>query len=394
MSTALKDRTPNPPDAQASGRSLITVCHVLHNLTVGGAELLAAEIARQLHPRFRFVFACIDRRGELADRLEAEGFTVHAMHRRPGFDWRCVRRLAEVLRRENVSVVNAHQYAPFFYSAMSRFGGPQVPILFTEHGRMFPDRRRWKRVLANRLLLKRCDRVVGVGETVRKALIDQEGIAARRVSVVYNGIDLDRFDATQVRRDVVRQELGYADDDVLIVQVARLDPIKDHGTALRAFARLWRRCPSARLIIVGDGVERGAIETKIDELGVGDGVRLLGTRHDVPRLFAAADVCLLTSVSEGVPLTVLEAMACGVPVVATRVGGVSEIVSDGESGLLADPGDDAKLAEHLQKFAEDPVLRSRSGAAGRRCVGRSFSAAQMLRKYASLYEDMPPTRRA
>src|SRR2546423_3463873 len=154
----------------------ITVCQLLHSLNVGGAEVLAARLARRWRGTFRFVFACLDEVGPLGEERRAEGFPVEVLGRKAGLDWGCPLRLARLLRRERVDVLHAHQYTPFFYGLAARlatrFAGslPRRPILFTEHGRHQPDYPRPKRMLANRLLLSRRDRVVGVRAAVRQAL--------------------------------------------------------------------------------------------------------------------------------------------------------------------------------------------------------------------------------
>src|SRR5438105_6718745 len=185
-----------------------TICQLLHSLTLGGAEILAARLARQLQDRFSFVFVCLDQLGTLGEQLRGEGFAVHVLERRSGLDWRCAFRLARLLRREEVHIVQAHQYTPFFYALLARLLYRRPAVLFTEHGRHFPDFRRRKRVLANRILLEGRDRVVSVGKAVQEALIRNEGLAPERVQVIYNGIDLAGFLNGQDLRARVRQELG------------------------------------------------------------------------------------------------------------------------------------------------------------------------------------------
>ena len=181
-----------PEDARVTGAESAKprICHVLHGLGVGGAEVLAARLARRLRDRYRFVFVCLDELGTLGGQLRAEGFPVHVVGRRAGVDVRCMRRLTRLLREERVDIVHAHQYTPFFYTLAARLFYRHAPVVFTEHGRFHPDYPRPKRILANRLLLERRDRVVAVGETVRQALVHNEGIAAERIDVIYNGIDL------------------------------------------------------------------------------------------------------------------------------------------------------------------------------------------------------------
>jgi glycosyltransferase involved in cell wall biosynthesis len=355
---------------------------------VGGAEVLAARLARQLRHRFSFLFVCLDDLGPLGEELRRDGFPVHILRRRPGLDYHCAFHLAGLLRRERVDVIHAHQYTPFFYGILARLFYRSPAVLFTEHGRHYPDYPRRKRMLLNRVLLQGRDRVVGVGEAVRQALIQNEGIKANRVRVIYNGINLSPFAVKAPDRDVVRKEMNVGPADLAIVQVARLDYLKDHATAVRTLEQVVRSRPDARLVLVGDGPERTKIEDQLRQRGLEDKVRLLGLRQDVARLLAAADLFLLTSISEGIPLTVIEAMAAGLPVVATAVGGMAEIVEHGQTGLLAPSGDHAALAEHILRLAEDPDLRVRMGEHGRQRAVEMFSESQMHDGYCRLYEEL------
>lgn len=365
-----------------------TIGQVLHALDVGGAEVLASRLAYQLQNQYRFVFACLDEVNLLGEQLSDSGFVVRHIGRRAGFDWRCGARLAGFLQEMKVDLLHAHQYAPFFYSAIARLRYRHPPILFTEHGRSFPDYPRTKRIWANRFLLERRDRVVGVGQAVRRALIENEGFPENRVTVICNGIDLATFDRPAVDRDAVRGELGIAANALVVLQVARLDYLKDHATAIRTMERIVQRRPDAHLLLVGEGTERAAVEKAVADRHLAAHVSLLGRRQDVPRLLPASDVLLLTSISEGIPLTVIEAMAARRPVVATNVGGVGEIVEDGTTGLLAPPGDDGKLAEQVLHLADDAVLREQMGAAGRRRAYALFTESRMHGEYARLYGEM------
>jgi glycosyltransferase involved in cell wall biosynthesis len=364
------------------------VCQVLHSLSVGGAEVLAARLARRLRDRTRFVFVCLDELGTLGEELQSEGFAVHVLGRRPGFDWRCAYRLAALLRREGVDVIHAHQYTPFFYGLTARVLYRGAALLFTEHGRHFPDYPRRKRMLANRLLVRKQDRVVAVGEAVRQALIANEGFPAGRVEVVYNGVNLAPFVAPAADRAAVRQEIGLGRDDLMIVQVARLDYLKDHTTAVRMLGQIVRYRSGARLVLVGEGPEKERINEEVRRAGLEAHVCRLGLRKDVARLLAAADVFLLTSISEGIPLTVIEAMAAGLPVVATRVGGMGEVVEEGVTGLLAPSGDAAALAAHVLHLAADKALAAHMGARGRRRALELFAEERMHAGYSQLYREL------
>jgi glycosyltransferase involved in cell wall biosynthesis len=361
------------------------VCQLVHTLNVGGAEVLAGNLARRLQDRFRFVFLCLDEFGPGADSLREEGFPVEVIGRRSGLDLGCSLRLAARWRHYDVELVQAHQYTPFFYSLLARLRNRRPPIIFTEHGRHFPDYPRMKRKLVNRLLLERRDHVVAVGRSVKQALVENEGIPGRRIEVILNGIDTARFAPDPDSRANVRRELGVGPDDYLVLMVARLDPIKDHRTAISACARAAASISGLKLVLVGDGPERLTIETFVREQRLEKMVKLLGTRSDVPRLLTGADTLLLSSVSEGIPLTVIESLATGVPVVSTDVGSVADVVISGV-GLLAPAGDVEALGNHLVQLGRARLLRTAMGDQGRARVIAEFSEEAMSGAYTELFD--------
>lgn len=369
-----------------------TVCQIVHSLEVGGTEVLVAQFARHLRSDFRMVIACLDRLGPLGEQLRREGFDVKVIGRDSGIDWKCGRRLSKFLKSEHVDLIHAHQYTPFFQGLVSRFFYRRPPILFTEHGRHHPDVPSPKRALANRLLMQSRDRVVAVGESVKQALIDNENIPADRIHTVYNGVDLSPYktvaDDHQDVRSFMRKELQLAPDAFVVAQVARLNRLKDHSTAIRTMSRLKSSGVDAKLLIVGNGEERPAIESLIRELDLESHVRMLGTRNDIPRVLSAADAFLLTSISEGIPLTLIEAMAAGLPIVSTNVGGVAEVVLNNTIGLLANAGDDETLATHLQRLKTESALRKTFGEAGRARAFAKFSEAHMHDAYREIYQEM------
>jgi glycosyltransferase involved in cell wall biosynthesis len=369
-------------------KPLATICQVVHGLSVGGAEILAAGLARRFQEVFRFLFVCLDELGSLGQQLREDGFPVWLLRRQPGIDWRCSWRLAKLLRRERVDLLHAHQYSPFFYGITARVLCRRPPVLFTEHGRWYPDYPRRKRILANRLFLEQRDRVVGVGQAVRQALIHNEGFPSHRVEVIYNGVDMDFFRRGEPQPAAVRSELGIGTGELLILQVARLDPLKDHATAIRTLGHVVRQGVNAQLVLVGEGPERPRIHELVQQQQLEGRVRCLGLRTDIPRLLSAADLFLLTSVTEGIPLVLIEALAVGLPVVATRVGGVEEVIEDGKTGLLAPRGDDVALAEHALRLARHPTLRQQMTGLGPERARTLFSDCQMHDRYYRLYREM------
>jgi len=368
------------------------VLQVLHTLEVGGAEVLAARLARRLQGQYRFAFACLDGLGTLGEELLGEGFPVKVLERKRGIDVGCVRRLARYAADCGAQVIHAHQYTPFFYSRAPGWLGRRLPVLFTEHGRMHPDLPSRKRILFNRTRLRKVDRVVAVGEAVKTALVKNEGIGPERIQVIYNGVRLNDFRADDATRTRMRAELGIAADAPVAIQVARLDYLKDHSTALRAAERVRQQLPAFQLLLVGEGPERPKIESEISKRNLGGNVKLLGRRTDVRELLSVADLFLLTSISEGIPVTLIEAMAARVPVVSTNVGGVGEVVVDGQSGILCRPADDEALAAGVIRLLHHSDEGKAMAAVGAHRAVELFSEEQMHRSYAALYDEMAAAR--
>lgn len=370
-------------------KSRPVICQLLHSMNVGGAEMLAARIVRQTCDQYRYCFCCLDELGTLGEELISQGFPVKVIHRKPGFDWRCPIRIARYLQQHHVDLIHAHQYTPFFYALLARVIHWHAPILFTEHGRHQPDYPRRKRMVFNRAMLQRRDHVLGVGEAVRQALIVNEGIPPGRAHVLYNGVDLSHYEnVTEEQRLDARRELGVDENDLVIVQVARLDPIKDHGTALRAMELVSHRHSNVKFRIIGEGPEAENIRSTIEKLRLENCITMMGLRKDVPKLLLGADLFLLSSVSEGIPLTIIEAMGASLSVVSTNAGGVHEVVRPEKTGLLAPIGDHVQLAEQIMKLIERPDLRRQMGQRGHELAHQKFSEPKMLQQYDQLYREM------
>ena len=364
------------------------ICQLLHGMTVGGAEVLADRLARNLSARYEMVFACLDQIGELGQQLQSDGYRVECLNRNSGVDLRCAWRFARFLRRERIDLVLAHQYTPFFYSMTGRLFGKSRPIVFVEHGRALPDYPRPKRMTFNRWMVRKEDRLIAVGKDVRRALIENEGLPADRVEVIYNGVNLEPFVADDLERTRVRAELKIDPKAFVIAQVARLDYLKDHLTAVRTMAKVVETTPNAVLLLVGEGEERQAIEAEMAKSSLQNHVRLLGLRSDIPRLLNASDAMLLTSISEGIPLTLIEGMASRLPIVSTNVGRISEVVKEEQTALLAPAGDADLLAQHLIQLARDPELGRKMGQLGYQSAHECFSEEVMHAQYERLFEEV------
>jgi glycosyltransferase involved in cell wall biosynthesis len=353
----------------------------------GGAERVVLMLAEALRDGGDEVSILTLRPGWMTERAEAAGIPVEVMPQRAGLDLAWIVRLARLLRRRKVDVFHSHEFAMnVFGGAAARLSG--TPAIATIHGRHWvaehPRRTRAYRVL-HRLGMP----VVAVSHQLAGFLAERFGLALEQIRVVHNGAAIPR----EMRRDprlqqAARRDLGLAIEGPLLVAVGNLYAVKDHATLLRALAEL----PGVHAAIAGRGEEEDRLRRLAVELRISERVHLLGLRDDVDRVLQAGDVFVQPSLSEGLPIAILEAMAHGLPVVATRVGGVAEAVLDGETGSLVCPGDPHALASALRRLIEAPDTGAAFGAAGRVRAEAAFSVESMRRGYRALYPDRPAQR--
>jgi glycosyltransferase involved in cell wall biosynthesis len=370
-----------------AGTRPLRVAFVVHVMQVAGAEMLVTETIHRLGVLIEPAVLCLDAVGALGERLRAEGVPVVCLERRMGRDWRLPGRIAAQWRAWRTEVVHAHQYTPFFYAALARavmLGPPR--IILTEHGRHYPDVVSPVRRALNRLVFDQlADAVNACSVFSGRALARVDGFSGRRIEVIENGIDVERY-ATASDRATLRRSLGMDPARCYIITVARFHPIKDHAMLLRAFAAVATARPNVDLLLAGDGPLRGELDRQATALGIQGRVRFLGVRSDVPALLQAADVFALTSVSEAQSLTILEAMASRLPVVATAVGGNPELVRNGVEGLLVPRGDSAAAAAALLQLLDSPGDAAAMGAAGRARVEERYRLSSTVDKYWRLYQ--------
>jgi glycosyltransferase involved in cell wall biosynthesis len=351
------------------------------SLSPGGTERLVIEICRQLANRVQSMVCCLDEPGDWAAELEALNVPVVALHREPGFQPSLAVQIARLIKAHDISVVHCHHYTPYVYGLLAaRLAN--VRLVFTEHGKLSDHAPSPKRRLVNPFLSMLGGRVCSVSADLKQHMV-AEGFPARRIQVVYNGIDPGHR-PTSSERLAAREALGVPSGAFVAGTVGRLDPVKNLRVMLQAHALLLEKHPDARAVIVGDGPERAALEAHAADLGIAGSVVFAGYRSDVRALMAAFDAYVNTSTYEGVSLTILEAMATSLPVVAVPVGGNPEVVIDHETGVLVPPSARA-VADALSLLVLDPRRRRRMGDAGRWRVIRHFSIARMVGDYASAY---------
>lgn len=356
------------------------IAHVLSSFELGGQERVALELAaaqiRRGHDVAAVSLAPLPH-GPLASELRSRGVTVHAVPKGPGFDARLVVRLAALLRSEGIDVVHTHNPQPLAYGAAAGRLANRT-IVHTKHGvNPARGRRLWLRRIGGHL----AHAYVAVSEATAGVARENRECPSGRLVVIPNGVDLDAYRSDPAARRAVRDELGIPHDSWLFGTVGRMSVEKDHALLVRAVGPLLG--PNARLLVVGDGSEMEKV--RAEAMPYQPWVVLTGLRRDVARVLASLDVFVLSSRSEGLPLALLEAMATGLPVVATQVGGVAEVLEHGSAGLLVPPGDEASLRRSLAALMADRGAAQELGDHARDRA-RHYDAKRVVDMYMALYQ--------
>lgn len=361
---------------------------VVGSLNPGGTERLAVDMALALADEFDVSMVCLDEPGVWAVRLRETGIPVHCLWRQPGLDPAMPLQLARYFRDRGVRIVHAHQCTAWFYAALSRLLHPAPRLLFEEHGRFYPEVENRKRALVNRWLVRKLThRCVAVSEDIRERLQRYEGLDADEIQVIYNGVKPEPG-LTPDERAVARSQFGFGPDDFVVGTVGRFDPIKNLPMLVDSLALAGRELPGIRGLLVGDGPVAGEIRSHIEKSGLGDRVVVPGFRSDARRLVQCMDLFALSSFSEGTSMALLEAMAAGVPVAVTAVGGNPEIVLDGETGWIVPSGSVESLTAAILDAARDGAKRRRLGAAGRERFEAHFAFDRMIEAYRRRYWEL------
>ncbi len=359
----------------------ITVLYLITELDVGGAQVALLRMLKGLdRARFSPAVACLyngDR--SIAREIRALNIPVFDARMRSKRDILALWRLYKEIRRIQPTILHAHLFhANLPGRILGRLAG--VPIVIcTEHSMALESELRYR---LNRWTIGLVDRVVAVSANVRDFCISHIGLPPEKVTLIYNGIELPAD--PRISPEMARAILGLPSKGKVLGAVSRLDPAKGIDVLIRAMPCV----ENATLVIVGDGAERAFLEELARELGVSGRILWAGYRPDVHKLLPAFDVFVQPSRFEGLPTTVIEAMAAGLPVVATAVGGTPEVVEDGVTGLLVPPADPAALAQAINHLLGDPPLRLALGRAGRERAAKQFSVEQMVRQTEALYMEL------
>jgi len=376
-------------------KSRLSVLHVVLSLDGGGLERVVIDLAREIGTFQQTASVlCVDNPGTLAPHVSAIGAKLYCAEKGPGMHWSAVERIRSILRELRPDVIHTHQISALLY--LVPIERELAPVLVhTEHSnqfrrcKTFRDRLRYFSMLT--IAGRRADRVFGVSEDATQSIVRSRVIAKSKVFTVPNGIDLSKF---QMRnRDAsLRRSIGIPDDCLVLGYVGRLDEVKRPDILLTAFAGINSQFPNTHLLVVGDGPLMNVLRRQTADLNISDRVHFTGFQDNPAPYLHLLDVFILTSRMEGMPLSVIEAAAAGIPVIASKVGGLSEMSNGNRSLLLYDFQDMDALHAGLRRLICDVSFRQLLGESGRKFVVSAYSSKRMALDYDRHYSQLLKTK--
>ncbi len=362
------------------------ILHLITRLPIGGAERLLLGILRNLDPNeFESMVCCIQDRGELANEVETLGIPIITLNlmQKGGYDRKVVPILRQIMREQHIDLIHTHLYHANLYGRLAarREGIPAISSVHNTY-----NKRKWYRHLINRWLASETFVVTAGSNDVEKDLLVVDRLPRNKVLRLPNSIDLSRVE-TSINKGDAKQHFGFTESDLVIGTVGRAEEQKGHVFLLEAFAQLRQRPDGQhlKLLLVGDGRLLPKLKEAAVSLGISEAVHFPGNITNLADVYRAFDLFAMPSLWEGLSLAMLEAMAAGLPVVATDVGGARDVLGDNQRGLLVPPHDAAALESAIGKLIDAPNIAARLAAAGREQVNANYSVAALAHQLAGLY---------
>ncbi len=364
----------------------IRILHLTTDSRIGGTERNIIFLATSLNKeRFENIVVALMAGGSLIDELTRLNVEAYCVGMKSKFDIMAIKRLYSIIKKSRVDILHTYLFhANLLGRLIGKLSG--VPVIISSEECLDLERGRFAN-LSNKITSRFCNRIVVVSDSVGKMLIARDRIPSYKIIRLYSGIEPADYN---INIDKVRKkkELGLTKDDIVIGAIGRLRQEKGHEYLIKAMVQVSNHLPNVKLLIVGDGHEEEKLMGLRDAMGLKDKVIFTGYRNDVPEILSILNLFVLPSLEEGLPLAVLEAMASGKGIVATRIGGTEELIEDGITGILVPPKDVCSLAQAIYELLKEPDKINRLGKAAQEVVRKKFSRNEMLRNYESLYEEL------
>jgi glycosyltransferase involved in cell wall biosynthesis len=364
------------------------ILYTVENLNVGGLEKVIASIVLGLdrHKYLPEVW-CLSKGGKIADELNQQQVDIKILNLTSYYNLLNIIRLARLIKKGRFCVLHAHGYYASTFSRLSALLAG-VPIILTHvHSTYFTYNKR--NLWIEKFLSFFSDKVICVSRAVQNFVTSVERIREDKTCVIYNGIEPSFADISADDTLQFKSCLGIGDQEIILIVVASLKTLKGHIVLFNAFHKVLKKHLNIKLLVVGEGPLKEELKSRAEEIGIASRIIFTGERDDVSRLLSISDVFVLSSVErEGLSIAIIEAMASGLPVVSTLVGGIPEVVEDGMNGFVVAPNDDGALAEALETLIRDENLRKKMGANGRDTYLRKFTMRKMLLNLETLYDHL------
>lgn len=359
------------------------ILQITYSLNIGGLEKLVFDLATHLNAeKYDVSVAVLSTQTGLKPDFEKAGIPVHVLPKKKGIDYTLPFRLKKLFLDNKIDIIHTHNIAPWLYAGIAKKMAGTKTLIHTEHSNIFSDKKRL--MAAEKVLSSFTDVIICDSANVGSYLIHKQNIPDKKVKVILNGIDTDKF--KPAKKNGSGSAAGGGRREFIIGTVSRLEPVKDHITLLDAMRIITADFPETKLVIAGDGSMMGALKNAVKQMGLEKNVVFLGAVNNVPEVLAGLDLFVLTSISEGLPLCICEAMSMELPVVATDVGGVGEIIINKKTGYLAEPKNPKDIANAVLKLRRNPADMKTFGETGRKRVEALFSLKKMVKNYEEVYE--------
>lgn len=360
------------------------ILHLIQTSGPGGAEKLLLALAQNFKEKYSSTVGLL-KNGWLSKQLQNRGIKVEIIPSGSTFDIKLIRNLMNLIKKEKIDLVHSHLLDMNFYSSIvAKMTG--VPHISTEHGDIHHTSKRMniKTRIKAKAIARFSDRIVFVSRYTRDRFLSIANVPKKKIEIIYNGIDLKEYEEP-IDVQKKKADVGIKEGEFVVGNVSNLYPVKGQIYLLKAAMKVIKEIPNTKFLIIGRGELEGKLRREARDLGIESNVKFLGFREDVKELLKIMDIFVLSSLSEGLPLSLIEAMASKVPVVVTAVGGIPEVVDDGIDGLLVPSADADTLAEKLTNLLKNKRIADRLGFSGNQKIKDQFNLQFMLNKYQEIY---------
>jgi glycosyltransferase involved in cell wall biosynthesis len=364
----------------------INILHIYQNSKIGGVQQQLLSLFKAYNrERFNPIFCCLGPKQEMGKEIEGTGIEFISLNklRYNRFSPGIVLELHRLMKIKQIHVVRTHRYRSNLYGRLAAFSSGIPVIIASVHDNYRTDKRPKRRIM-NHILSKITDKIVAVSEDVKEDIIRYDRIDPSKVQVIPNGIDLERFNPEKNTSNI-RKEFSLEEDDIVIGFIGRIVPAKGLEYLLYALPYLKEEFKSIKLLIIGEGSLVEEFKEKAKKNNIFDNILFTGVRRDIPEILASIDIFVMPSTAEGLPNSLLEAMAMGKPVVATKVGGIPEVIRNGFNGILIPPRDHRELAMAIKNLIGNSQLAVKMGQAARNFVLNNHSIVEIAQKWQTLY---------